>query len=348
MQDVYSQKGSLMNVAIIGAGFCGLAVAWHLLNHAPRFPSLKISLFDSKGIGKGTSAISAGLLHPYAGAHAKLNWRGYEGLQATKDLLHKASLAIGRPVTAQNQGILRLALTQQQEADFQLCAQRYPQDTQWLNAAECQSLLPGCAEAPGLWLKQGITVYSSLYLQGLWNACKNEILFEQRAIHSLTELQDFDLTIITAGAESLQISELSNLPLKIVKGQVLEFAWPEYWEPLSCALNSHAYILMTENKTTCLAGATYERDFSDGNSNILRAKKEIFPKACELFPQLQQTSIINCYAGMRAVASQHHPFIQRLSPSQWILTGMGSKGLLYHALFARELVQTIWNTVNNL
>lgn len=58
---------------------------------------------------------------------------------------------------------------------------------------------------------------------------------------------------------------------------------------------------------------------------------------------MKNASIANCYAGVRAVTPQHRPLIQRLSSSQWILIGMGSKGLLYHALFAKELVANIWN-----
>ena len=337
-----------MDVAIIGAGFCGLAVAWHLLNHIPVFPNLNVYLFDSKKLGQGTSGIAAGLLHPFAGAHAKLNWRGKEGMQATKNLLNIASLTLGYSVTAPHPGILRLALTNEQKNDFLICAQHYPQDTQWLDISACQSLATGCVQAPGLWIKEGLSIYSSLYLKGLWKACQQqEAQLTLRSIHSLKELQDFDLTIVTAGAESFQLPELSALTLKSVKGQILEFAWPSHWKPLACALNSQVYILMTEKKTSCLVGATYEKNNLSLEIDSEKAQKELLPKAFEFFPLLQETMVLNCYAGVRAVAPQHRPFMQRLSPSQWILTGMGSKGLLYHALFAEELVQNIWNDFRN-
>jgi glycine/D-amino acid oxidase-like deaminating enzyme len=333
-----------MEVAIIGAGFCGLAVAWHLINHDPSFPNLKVHLFDSKGIGQGASGIAAGLLHPFAGAHAKLNWRGQEGFQTTQDLLNIASKALGHPVTANNQGILRLALNQEQEQDFQLCADRYPLDAQWLDASACQALAPGCVQAPGLWIKNGLTIYSSAYLQGLWRACAERgVKLEKRKIHALNELQNYDLTIVTAGAETLQLLELASLPLTLVKGQVLEFSWPRNRAPLACALNSHVYMLMTETRTSCLVGATYEKGHQKALVDLEIAEREILPKAYELFPPLKEASLLNCYAGMRAVAPQHRPIIEQLSSSQWILTGMGSKGLLYHALFAKELIENIWN-----
>ena len=166
---------------------------------------------------------------------------------------------------------------------------------------------------------------------------------EAKLIHSLQELADFDAVIITTGAETLKIPELSTLPLKCVKGQVLELAWPENCLPLTCSLNSHVYLLMTEGGKSCLAGATYEKGFCEAISDIEAAKAEILPKVDALFPPLNGAAILNCFAGMRAVTPQHRPLMQQLSNRHWILTGMGSKGLLYHALFAKELAEIIMN-----
>ncbi len=330
----------MLNIAIIGAGFCGLATAWHLLHS--QLPRTKIYLFDSKGIGEGASGIAAGLLHPYAGAHAKLNWRGVEGFQATQKLLQVAECSLGRAVHAKNQGILRLALTVEQKSDFRRSVEKYPSDNKWLEIADCQTLVPGCAPFPGLWIPKGITVYSRLYLQGLWLACQRlGVEFEQRSISSLSDTKTFDITVVTAGAETLLLPELTSLPLGLVKGQVLELAWPPGLPPLSCSLNSHIYLAMTANQTSCLAGATYERDDRESKTNLTRASEEILPKVGQLFPPLVHSPILACYAGLRATTPQHRPLIKRLSSSQWVLTGMGSKGLLYHALYAEELVRQI-------
>lgn len=338
-----------MEVAVIGAGFCGLAVAWHILQYTPSLPHLKVTLFDAKGIGLGASGVAAGLLHPFSGAHAKLNWRGREGVESTQEMLKIASEAIGRPVTAKNKGILRLALSQDQKIDFQRCAESYPLETEWLDAASCQALAPGSGQGPGLWIKEGLTIYSSLYLQGLWMACESRgAQLKIKTIHSLEELSSFDAVILTTGAESRKIPELSMLPLKSVKGQVLELAWPENHLPLTSPLNSHVYILMTEGGKSCLAGATYEKGVQDDACDLETAKKEILPKAYELYPPLKGAQILNCFAGLRAVGPQHRPLMQRLSPTHWILTGMGSKGLLYHALFAKELVEKLMRSIGLL
>lgn len=331
----------MLKIAIIGAGFCGIAAAWHLLNH--RFSSsAKVDIFDAKGIGKGTSGIAAGLLHPYAGAHAKLNWRGHEGFQATKKLIEASAKALGHSVIAENKGILRLALNEEQLADFKKCAEKYPQDTDWLDANVCQHLVPGCMHAPGLLIKSGLTIFSSLYLEGLWLACKSlgASLYKRR-IHSMDELKHYDITIAAAGSDFLGLPELSSLPLSLVKGQALELAWNNDIPPLACALNSRVYLVMTYGNKSCLVGATYEKGFQTANIDRVVAEHELLPKAFELFPPLKDAAILNCYAGMRAVAPLHRPFLEEISPSQWAIGGMGSKGLLYHALYAEELANKI-------
>lgn len=45
-----------MRIAIIGAGFSGLAAAWYFLQQ----PHLEVTVFDKKGIGGGASGVAAG------------------------------------------------------------------------------------------------------------------------------------------------------------------------------------------------------------------------------------------------------------------------------------------------
>ncbi|WP_068466405.1 NAD(P)/FAD-dependent oxidoreductase [Candidatus Protochlamydia phocaeensis] len=330
-----------MHIAVIGTGFCGLAVAWHLLNH-PSLRNLHIQLFDNKEIGKGTSGIAAGLLHPFAGAHAKLNRMGREGMEETKKLIEVSAQALKKSVTAPQPGILRLALTEEQQQDYQRCAQLYPEDVEWLGIDQCQMKVPGCAAVPGLWIKQGLILHSALYLQGLWLACQEKgASFELRSIKTLEELNEFDHVIIAAGAHTRNFAELSHLPLSIVKGQVLELAWPPAHPSLPCALNSQAYLLMTPGQQTCLAGATYERGWSHAESQPEVAKADILPKIAAMLPYLGEAPLIGCYAGLRAVTPNHLPLLFQLPSRQWVLTGMGSKGLLYHALMAKTLVQRL-------
>jgi glycine/D-amino acid oxidase-like deaminating enzyme len=329
-----------MKIAIIGAGFCGLAAAWYLLNHPEK--KYEVTLFDSGGIGSGASGIAAGLLHPYVGASAKLNWKGKQGFEAACQLLEISSLAIGQSVVANDKGILRLALNEKQIRDFQNSNALEDPHVEWLEPKKCQSMISGCPPSPGLWIKNGISVYAQIYLQGLWMACQQKgALFQKKHISSLSELQEYSISISTAGAATKQIAELDQIPLKTVKGQVLELEWPASLPTLPCALISQAYMVMKQDQKSCLVGSTYEKNFSDAEADMETAKTLILPKAVAMIPALKNAKIIDCYAGLRAVAHNHLPLLKQINPKHWVLTGMGSKGLLYHALFAQELVKAL-------
>lgn len=319
-----------MNIAIIGAGFSGIAIAWHLMHRDGN----RVTLFDAKGIGAGASGIAAGLLHPYAGLHCKLNWKGREGVQATKKLLDAA----GESVYATT-GLMRIALNETAEKDYASCAERYPEEVVWLEPQETQTLIPQAVRRPAIFIKPAITVHSDRYLQALW--AKIEGQFIQAEISSLGELHNFDRIIVANGAMAGRIKELSDIPITLVKGQILELSWPQHLPPLPLPLNSQAYIMMTPGNRSCLVGATYERDFSSVQPDAAAAAADLLPKALAMVPGLKDAQIIGCRAAVRASAPYHRPYLKRLDGRCWVLTGMGSKGLLYHALFAQQLVDEI-------
>src|SRR5689334_22257232 len=116
----------MKTLAILGAGFSGLAVAWEFLKK-----NWTVHLYDPSGIGGGASGVSAGLLHPFTGLRAKLAPDGYEGMQATLELLKVASEAMASPVSQKTE-MLRLAVNAEMEADFQRCAAKH-EKVRWLS-----------------------------------------------------------------------------------------------------------------------------------------------------------------------------------------------------------------------
>jgi glycine/D-amino acid oxidase-like deaminating enzyme len=324
-----------MHIAIVGAGFSGLAIAWHALQQNPQ---AKITIFDPKGIGGGASGMAAGLLHPFSGAHAKLNRWGWEGMEATLELLNVASKKLKLPVYSQL-GLFRLATTEMQVRDFLECLKKNPLETHWIESADSQKLIPGITSFPALFIKKGISVYCKIYLEGLWRCCQDKgAQLIKKKIGSLQELTHFDKVFITTGANTTEINELTALPLNKIKGQLLEIEWPSHLPPLSYPINSHSYISMDQTLKKCIVGATFERNFSTDNPEIEVAKSDILPKVSLIFPDLAKSPIIRCQAGVRAVTPNKLPLVDQIVPNTWILVGMGSKGLLYHALMAKKIV----------
>lgn len=278
-----------MKIAIIGAGYAGLAVAWNLLQK-----QLDVTVFDG---GPGASHISTGLLHPAPGRHAVPTWRAEEGMKATLTLLEIAS--IERAVFERN-GILRIATTEEQRKDF-------GGDT--------------------LWIPEGITVYSRLYLAGLKQACKRA-QFVNYWVENLQELDAFDAIVLTTGAETLR---WVDLPLNCTIGQTLICKWKER---LPMSLLSHGHITPTEDPELCQVGSTYEHTKEPDPKKAL----ELLQKAALFYPPARDFEVVEIRSAVRiAPKIGYRPIVAQVAPKTWVFTGLGSRGLIYHALFAKTL-----------
>lgn len=325
-----------MQIAILGAGFCGLATAWHLTQRGYH----NIVIFDPLDIGKGTSGMAAGLLHPFAGVHAKKNPQADEGMAASLNLIDIAEKALKAPIV-HKKGLIRLAITAEQQIDFAATASRHS-DVHWLTVEASQKKLGFEQPYPGIYINSARVVDCPKYLEGLWIACKNEgVIFEKRAIQSLEEVSHFDRIIVTMGAATKKIPKLQDLKITPIKGQLLEMKWPESVPVPSYPISSQTYLIMKEGENKCIAGATFERNFNTENPEIEVALQEILPKMHPFLPELIPPLTLECHSGMRASTPSHQPILEKINEKTWLLTGMGSKGLLYHALYAERLALSL-------
>lgn len=304
-------------IAIIGAGFSGLATAWNLLD------KYEVTVFSD---GREASKISAGLLHKYVGLRSVLNPYAKEAEKETHKLLEVASHALGVSVILAK-GMLRIPQTDRQKEDFQRCA-FLNEDVEWITTQDF---------SPGIFIHTALTVDSNLYLEGLCLACKQKGLkVENRHIAALNELKNFDFIVLATGAYSFSFHELKVFP---IKGQLLELEWPSI-PPLPFALNSQVYITMTKDQKRCAIGATHEHHFSSENPDHL-IFEELLPKAHALYPPLKEAKVVNTKAALRCTTHNRLPFAGHIKDNIFAITGMGSRGLLYHAFFAQKIREAI-------
>ncbi|KAI3433842.1 hypothetical protein D9Q98_003645 [Chlorella vulgaris] len=162
-------------VAVIGGGFAGLAVSWHLLSTACNARPVQLHLFDAYGLGAGGSGAAAGLLHPYT-ARGKTLWRGLEAFQEATALLEAAEAAAAATTAGQAPGIrkpfvwrhgmLRASRSAKQARDV---ARFLPADPQAAAAAGAEVLLDAAAMAalvPGLQPEQLLLLDQQQQLAG--------------------------------------------------------------------------------------------------------------------------------------------------------------------------------------
>ena len=326
-----------MKIAIVGAGFSGLVCAWHLLHMPKELP--QITLFDHKGIGGGASGIAAGLMHPFVGAKATLNWRAREASEETIKLLHSAETALGEPVASYS-GMLRPVLSESIRAAFSRTEESHS-DAQWWSGNKIKNYIPELLELDSLFIASAITVDSQRYLKGLWKACtlKGAKLEIAQITHD-HQLSEFDKIIFAVGAhwKTIQttIQHIEIPFLSLIKGQILELAWPTDRPPLPFSVNAGTYLAMTQDHH-CIAGATFERAWQNEDPDLATCDAYIRHSLSLFSPSFAVLPLVECRAQIRAITKDKLPFICKSNGNCWSLGGMGSKGLLYQALMAKEL-----------
>lgn len=320
-----------MRIAIVGAGIAGLATLWHLLQD----PSVSATLFDANEIGSGASGASTGLLHPFPSRDARRSWRAEEGMRAAMELIEVAETALKAPV-AERTGLLRLALSDTQKRDLKARAQ-VDSEAVWIE--EGPSIVPGAAPFAGIWVAKGVTVYSQLYLQGLWQAAKEKgATKETREIRSLQDLDGFDAVVLAVGAATFRFPECRHLLLKTTKGQKLLCRWSKR---LPCSLLAQGHLTPTPDPSVCQIGATYERQFSSFDPEPEKAM-ELLEKVALFYPPARDFEVLGVQAGVRiSPVTGYRPIVEKIAPKAWVFTGLGSRGLLYHALLGKELAREI-------
>ena len=119
----------------------------------------------------------------------------------------------------------------------------------------------------------------------------------------------------------------------------MELAWPEEIPPLALPVISDLYIIPNRQQPSCFVGATFERNFSNLHPESSVAEAYLRPRAAALVPALKEAKLLSCKAGIRAMTQTHLPIVTQLNAKTWVLTGLGSKGLLYHAYLACQLAK---------
>lgn len=306
-----------MRVAIIGAGFAGLGLAYFLLESN----AASVTIFEKEHIGAGASGVASGLLHPYAGFAARRSQKANDALATAKQLLSVAEKHTPKMV-ATHAGILRSSMEDAQHERLMMHAEEHGdvehlQDNLFL-------------------IHSGITVLSENYLEGLSSAVGKmgaEFVFQK--IKALEELKSFDQIIVAAGFGIKEFPECENLRVRFLKGQALRM---DGKPPKEKSFISKGYIANLGSETRFEIGSTYERTFAD-TSPDLKVAKDLLAHKLSLCPNAK---IFDCKSAVRVCSEGHYaPIIESIGKNIHVFTGLGSRGLLYHGLYGRMLAHRL-------
>ncbi|KAJ1698498.1 hypothetical protein LUZ63_007010 [Rhynchospora breviuscula] len=323
--------------AILGAGFAGLSVAWHLLRHTQKGSHVCVDIFDENGIGGGASGVAGGLLHPYS-PKAKLLWKGAEFWKECLELLAVAEQANNAQRIKETdcvdggivlrRGILRPA-TSQKNAEILIenassCLESCILET--LDEKAAQSLIPGlCARFDlAIYMPGAMSIQPKRYLQALFSACQNlandqskstgkERIINLRTQHvsNLQQLSgEYDSVIVCLGARVNTLPELSGkLPLRTCRGIVSELHLPtasrgEYADQ-SPSILSDAWLAFQGPRQVYM-GSTWDWNSKLYDQNVskeecARATEELISRASIFYPEIRRWSLVGAKAGLRAM-----------------------------------------------
>lgn len=367
-----ASASSIGNTAIIGGGLAGLSCAYWLSNIAS-----SVTVFDlQRGPGLiGASSTSAGLLHPLT-PRGKLIWKGLEGYTESLELLRQVQRTCPtETLNDENVTLLRPFRSADEKTMFSKAAKQLPNWLKIISHEDYQHLLStpsiegesstcfGAAIING-----GLCIDSPLYLRSLWSTIQENAkqkqtrcTWEQKSVDKLVihELsKSHDLVIVAAGPGVTRLwDDVDKLNLKLVRGQNLLLQEPQS-NPSSqstktkkVALLAGEYIVPRPSDGVLICGATHE--YSD---NISELEAEPNAQICshllsDKINNLRRglmdsaAQVVGCTAGIRVVTPRSHhgkiPFIRqhKVLKNTWTLGGFGSRGLIWHALLGKMVVE---------
>ena len=152
----------------------------------------------------------------------------------------------------------------------------------------------------------------------------------------LDELCEYDAIVLAAGFESLRFAP--HLPLQVTKGQTLLCRWPHR---LPFSVVSQGHITPTEDPSICQIGSTYEHNFTSLDPDK-SAALELIAKAAVFYPLARDFEVLEIRAGARiSLPKGYRPIAEKLNPKTWVFTGLGSRGMLYHAYIGQQIAKEI-------
>ncbi len=335
------------SITVIGGGMAGLAVTYHLLSQG--HPGRMIQVFDKAPVGKGgASAVAGGLLHPLS-PRGKLVFKGLEGLHETNVLLRATNAVV-------KDRLYRVATTESQAMTFQTTAREMiPHICEWIAADEMQRICQSDTVYGGLVLQNGCKVIDvPTYLKGLWNACEH--LAQEKDCQltwTVTEdaaVNEDDTIVYTAGSglfESKLLSQYApTFPMQLVHGQSLVLRSSDDMNYIKDALLCGKYISPLTDPSLLLVGSTHE--FRDDLLSPQEVIHELRERTGSVAPDLWEHYVVeNITKGTRVQSERGKhgrlPIVGKLpgAKQHWVLTGLSSRGLLYHALYGKMLAKAI-------
>jgi glycine/D-amino acid oxidase-like deaminating enzyme len=334
------------DLIVAGAGLAGATAA---LERAARE---RVLVLDAC-LESDASRIPMGLISPLLSRRARPVWRLGEAMEALEEMLSET----GAGDLLQKGGVLKPARDPEQARDFEDAALRWPAHGAWYESPEAQALWPGVSSPHGaLHVVRGAALNMGSLLDRILvqATTRGAVLLRHRLIKKWTEEADRVIVstrntvtgeeeeisakrlIMAIGGGYREFPDLSRLDLHRIKGQWIQVRFPESVQPAP-PVSAYGYCATDQGLATI--GSTYEHVF-DNLEPTPDAARVLLDGAARMIPAIQEAPVVAAGAAVRVTVPGIRLPMVGLVPGHnrtWLLTGLGSKGLLLAPYLARSL-----------
>jgi glycine oxidase len=343
-----------VEVIVVGAGIIGCAVAYELASRGAA-----VRVLDVRGVARGATAASAGVLCPHIEGHAAaLRQLGTASLAGYESFVARVAADAGRGVEYQRCGTLEVALTDVEAAQLQGTAEGHARtgvEHRYLEPREARALEPSLSDHTmgALLIPEHGYVRAADFTQALAAAAvaRGATLEEQTAVRRIVsqgskvgvesdrETINADAVVIAVGSWSSALEPRAP-QVKPIRGQLLHLAresrtaWRVIWG-FGC------YVVPWQDGSL-LVGATVE-DVGFDESATVAGVRELLDRACELLPSLRNATFRTVRVGLRPATPDDLPIVGPSSthPGVFFATGHYRNGVLLAPLTAALLADLI-------
>lgn len=315
-------------VWIRGAGIAGLTAAWHLQQ-----AGFDVVVTDTAGVGSGASGAWWALLNPATGIKATPATGFEAGVLAFEAMAESLAVADAPWI---RKGIVRPALDAVLEKGFKASAVNPAWPAGWVDWSVD---VHGFAGNGALTVHRGYAIDTRLWMTTIAHALVARGGVVREFVPS-SHAEPADVVLLATGAAVLSDPDWSHLNIHPIKGQLREVRVTGIRGRYP-ALSSRGYAVQIDHGHWIL-GSTYEHEFSDAEPDPA-FDAYILDRFKAMFPQPLTLEIVGRWSGVRVGSANRAPILAE-HPSKtrhWVITALGSKGLLYSQVLAQKLVREL-------
>lgn len=335
---------ALSDIAVVGGGVIGLAVAWRCAQRG-----LRVTVYDPEP-GSGASTVAAGMLAPVTEAHfgeEPLLRFALESKRRWPAFAAELNDAAGAGLGYRTDGTLLAAFGADDLREVKRLHEFYRTlglATEWLTASECRQheVLLSPRVTGGMFTADDHQVDPRGVVEALLRAVERAgVSLVPQRVDDLATLPA-DRVVVAAGSWS---AKLSGLPVRPVKGQILRLraagGGPGFRHTIRAFAATRSIYLLPRLSGEVVAGATVEERGYD-TAVTAGALYDLLRAAIDVVPEVAEYELAQAHAGLRPGTPDNAPLLGTTDDPRVIAaTGHFRQGILLAPLTADAITELI-------